>query len=301
MKMQGLSSAGIFAVLYGPSKTGKSTATGAIGACGLFIAQPGGLLPLNKFLGLDDVQYVCPVDVTQAAKIVTTAAGKHSTIVVDDFSLLVEQTVQQLEAKHSFGDMWRALRHQVLTMREAARAATAKGTHVIFNCHEAPPKTSSGKYVRGGPKLPGQLPEQFSAFADVVARVSYEETAAPWKYVIRTGPSHEYVSGDRLDVLPDPSPMNLAEGLRAAGYEIPRPKAVAWHEACIASLSAKVVEDGIENWRETLKPASVKLLEKYSPQHVRWALQDALHRAVIQTAHSEKVLRMFEENNEDSW
>ncbi len=301
MKAQRLSSAGIFAVFYGPSKTGKSTATGAAGACGLFIAQPGGLLPLKNFLGLDNIEFMCPKDVEGAAELVASSAGKHPTIVVDDFSLLVEQTVQKLETKHSFGDMWRALRHQVLTMREAARAATASGTHVIFNCHEVPPKTSSGKYVRGGPKLPGQLPEQFAAFADIVARVAFEETAAPWKYVIRTGPSHEYVSGDRLDVLPDPSPMNLAEGLRAAGYEIPRPKVVSWHESCVEQLSNKILDSGIEGWRDILKPASTKLLEKHSPSHVRWALQDALHRAVIQNSHKEKVTRMFEEADNDAW
>ena len=282
MKAQRLSSAGIFAVFYGPSKTGKSTATGAAGACGLFIAQPGGLLPLKNFLGLDNIEFMCPGDVAGAAELVAASAGKYPTIVVDDFSLLVEQTVQKLETKHSFGDMWRALRHQVLTMREAARSATASGTHVIFNCH-------------------GQLPEQFAAFADIVARVAFEETAAPWKYVIRTGPSHEYVSGDRLDVLPDPSPMNLAEGLRAAGYEIPRPKVVSWHEGCVEQLSNKILDSGIEGWRDVLKPASTKLLEKHSPAHVRWALQDALHRAVIQNSHKEKVTRMFEEADEDAW
>tara|TARA_R100000808_G_C2155439_1_gene167913 strand:+ start:11563 stop:12465 length:903 start_codon:yes stop_codon:yes gene_type:complete len=294
-------SSGVLAVIYGPSKTGKSTATGAAGAGGLFIAQPGGLLPVTNFLGLEGIEYLCPKDVESAAKAVSSNAGKYPTIVVDDFSLLVEQTVQQLEQKHSFGDMWRALRHQVLLMRDAARTATAKGTHVIFNCHETPPKTSSGKYVRGGPKLPGQLPEQFSAFADVVARVQFDATASPWKYVLRTGPDAEFVSGDRLAVFPDPAPINLAEALRCAGYDFPRPKGLEWQEKIVDQLSKKLLEGSLLDWRQTLKPAADKLQSKYPLPHIRWAMQDALHRAILLNARNNLLDEMFVEKTSEDW
>ena len=229
------------------------------------------------------------------------AAGKHQTIVVDDFSLLVEQTVQALEKKHSFGEMWRALRHQVLAMRDAARVATSKGTHVIFNCHQSPPKTSSGKYVRGGPQLPGQLPEQFAAFADIVTRVKYEATAAPWKYVLRTGPDAEHISGDRLDIFPDPAPMNIGEALRLAGYDLPRPKGLEWMEKVVVTLSAKVLEEGLIDWRKTLRPAAEKLREKHSLPHVRWAIQDSLHRAVLTNARLNLLDELFVEGNSEDW
>ena len=296
-----VTSSGIFAVVYGPSKTGKSTATGAAGASGLFIAQPGGLLPLTSFLNLEGIEYLCPTDVEAAAKLVAANAGKYPTIVVDDFSLLVEQTVQQLEQKHSFGDMWRALRHQVLTMRDAARTATASGTHVIFNCHEAPPKTSSGKYVRGGPKLPGQLPEQFAAFADVVARTQFDVTATPWKYILRTGPDAEYISGDRLSIFPDPAPMNLAEAFRCAGYEMPRPKGLEWQEQIVVQLSKKLLEGNLLEWKKILKPAAMKLRTKYPLPHIRWAMQDALHRAVLLNARNNILDEMFIEKTSEDW
>ena len=178
---------GVFVTVYGRSKTGKSTCTGAAGATGLFIGSRAGLLPLKSFLGIEKINVKLAKDVDEAAELLLKHSGSEMpTIVVDDFSLLVEDTISQLEKTHSFGDMWRALRAQVLRVRDAARKATEKGTHVIFNCHESPPKTSSGKSVRGGPAMPGQLPEQFSAFSDVVARVKYDETASPWKHTLCT-------------------------------------------------------------------------------------------------------------------
>ena len=288
---------GVFVTVYGPAKTGKSTCTGAVGATGLFIAQPGGLLPLKNFLGLEDLKVASAHNVEAAAKIVEAEAGKHPTIVMDDFSILVEQTIAQLEQVHSFGEMWRALRHQVLKMRDAARGATEKGTHVIFNCHEAPPKTSSGKFVRGGPALPGQLPEQFSAFSDVVARVVYEETAKPWSFVLRTVSDAQYIAGDRLSVFPSNAPMNLAEAMRLAGYDIPRPKDLAWQTTTVEGLSKAILDSGIETWREVLQKASLVLRKKYSVPHVRWALQDALHRAVLTESRENMIDELFIESN----
>ena len=292
---------GIFAVIYGPSKTGKSTATGAVGANGLFIAQTGGLLPLKNFLGLERIQAKTAGGVQEAGDIVAQAAGKFPTVVVDDFSLLTEVTVTDLEKKHAGWDMWKELRSQVLFMRDSARFATSKGTHVIFNCHQAPPKTTSGKYIRGGPKLPGQLPEQFSSFADIVARVEYEETAAPWKYLLRTGPNSEYVSGDRLDIFPDPAPMNLGEALRAAGYELPRPKGMGWMEKAVEKSSQLVLSEGLENWRKTLSQVGQKLRGQHDLRHIRWVLQDSLHRAVIKKAGENILDRMFVETDEENW
>jgi len=292
---------GLFITVYGPSKVGKSTVTGAAGATGIFLAQGGGLLPLSNFLGLEGLEVYSPADVGEASKLVEKFAGKVPSIVVDDFSILVEQTVNKLEKKHSFGDMWRQLRHFVLGMRDAARNATALGTHVIFSCHESPPRTSSGKFVRGGPSLPGQLPEQFSAFSDVVARVVYDETAAPWKFVFKTTSDSQYIGGDRLSIFPNPSPMNLAEGLRAAGYDIPRPKGMEWQEAVAEKLSETLLEaNGAGSWRDTLREAaSSSSLSKYPDPHVRWALQDSLHRFVIKRSKQTMFDDFFADNSND--
>tara|TARA_R100001594_G_scaffold2498_1_gene9926 strand:- start:2355 stop:3242 length:888 start_codon:yes stop_codon:yes gene_type:complete len=292
---------GIFAVIYGPSKTGKSTATGAAGSAGLFIAQGGGLLPLTNYLGIENIEVRSAKTLKEAAVIIEQNCEKYPTIVVDDFSLLAEVTIGELEKTHSFGDMWRQLRADVFFVRDAARYANEKGTHVIFNCHYTPARVSSGKYVRGGPKLPGQLPEQFSAFADVVAQVEYDETAAPWKYVLRTGPDKENIRGDRLSIFPDPAPMNLGEALRAAGYEVSRPKGMEWMEKTAESLAVSVLAEGIEEWRETLKAAAKKLEGKKDTKHIRWVLQDALHRAVIRNSRDNLIDEMFVDSTQDVW
>ena len=301
MKPNKIESSAIFAVIYGPSKTGKSTATGAAGASGLFLAQPGGLLPVSRFLGLSGIEYLSPKGIIETAALITSNAGKHPTIVVDDLSILTEVTLATLEKTHTGWDMWRELRSQILFLRDSARLATSKGTHVIFNCHESPPKTTSGKYVRGGPKLPGQLPEQFSAFADVVARVQYDATAAPWKYVLRTGPDAEYICGDRLDIFPDPAPMNLSEAMRCAGYDLPRPKGLEWQESVVEQLSQKLLEEGLLDWRKILRPAAEKLRKNYSLPHIRWAMQDSLNRAVLMNARNNLLDDMFTENSPEGW
>tara|TARA_Y100001973_G_C5205306_1_gene341069 strand:+ start:4579 stop:5460 length:882 start_codon:yes stop_codon:yes gene_type:complete len=290
---------GIFGTVYGPSKTGKSVCTGAVGVGGLFIAGHGGLLSVQTFLGVDKLKVVHPSNVEAAAKILAEQGPKHSSVVIDDFSLIVERTVQQLEKVHSGWDMWGALRAQVMRIRDVAREVTVGGTHVLFNCHESPPRTSSGKFVRGGPALPGQLPEQFSTYNDIVARVVYEDTAEPWKYVFSTKPDAQYVAGDRLSIFPAQAPMNLAEAMRAAGYKVARPKGLSWQEKVVDGLATKIQETGLEHWREVLKPAAKTLSGKYSIPHVRWALQDGLHRAVLAQAKQNSLEDLFKQ--EDAW
>jgi hypothetical protein len=164
---------------------------------------------------------------------------------------------------------------------------------VIFNCHEQPPRTSSGKFVRGGPALPGQLPEKFSGMVDVIGRAMFEPTAAPWKYQLCFEPQADYVSGDRLSVFPGKAPMNIAEGLRAAGFIIPYPKGLEWIDSVAEKLSVKILEAGIENWSSVLKEAIEKLRGKQDIAHIRWALQDGLHRATLRHYESVEALQIF--------
>lgn len=291
--------AGAFIVVYGPSKAGKTTACGAAASAGLFIAQAGALTPVRRFLGAEKINERRAKTVKDAVAILESEGKKHPVICIDDFSVLVEQTVRDLEAKYSFGDMWRQLRTQVLGMRDAARDLTENGIHVIFNAHERPQRTSSGKYIRGGPDLPGQLPEQFSAFADVVARAVHDETAAPWQYVFHTGPSSQWISGDRLSVFPNESPMNIAEGLREAGFDCPRPKGLEWQEKVAEAGAEAISSAGLEDWRTPLREIANKINGSKPKAHIRWALQDALHRAILRSAQQDVVENFFA--GEEDW
>ena len=95
--------------------------------------------------------------------------------------------------------------------------------------------------------------------------------------------------------------MNIAEGLRHAGYDVPYPKGLEWMPSVVEKLAAKVLDVGIGSWPEVLQPAFQKLQDEggYAPAHIRWALQDALHRAVIQNYENIGIQESFSSPEED--
>jgi len=276
---------GVFICLYGPSKAGKTVASAAAGSTGAFIGAPSGLMSARQFLGIKDLDIrpakLVPEATAQIKSLLSPKAPYIPSIVMDDFSLMVESTINEYESSKGRNGMWSALTRDVLEIRDAAREATERGTIVIFNCHEQPPRNSSGKFVRGGPALPGQLPEKFSGMVDVIARVVFEPTAAPWKYQLCFEPQPDYVCGDRLGVFPGKAPMNIAEGLRHAGYPIPYPPGMEWMFKVVEKLSARILDDGIEDWPTIIQKAFGALQGEHPLPHIRWAMQDALHRAIL--------------------
>lgn len=291
---------GVFVCLYGPSKAGKTVASAAAGSNGIFLGDPSGLLSSEKFLGIDDLKIIPARTVPDIISAIEKLKVMPPSIVVDDFSLIVETTINEYEKSKGRAGMWSALTRDVLAVRDAARAATAQGCIVIFNCHEQPPRTSSGKFVRGGPALPGQLPEKFSGMVDVIGRAMFEPTASPWKYQLCFEPQPDYVSGDRLAVFPGKAPMNVAEGLRSAGFDIGYPPGLEWIDKVAERISKKILEVGIEDWRSVLKEVSEKLRGKHPLPHLRWALQDGLHRATIKHHVSSAALDAFLGDDEDA-
>jgi hypothetical protein len=239
----------------------------------------------RQFLGIKDLDIrpakLVPEATAQIKSLLSPKAPYIPSIVMDDFSLMVESTINEYESSKGRNGMWSALTRDVLEIRDAAREATERGTIVIFNCHEQPPRNSSGKFVRGGPALPGQLPEKFSGMVDVIARVVFEPTAAPWKYQLCFEPQPDYVCGDRLGVFPGKAPMNIAEGLRHAGYPIPYPPGMEWMFKVVEKLSARILDDGIEDWPTIIQKAFGALQGEHPLPHIRWAMQDALHRAIL--------------------
>jgi len=292
---------GVFICLYGPSKAGKTVASAAAGSTGVFVGAPSGLMSAKRFLGIEKLNILPARTVPDAIEAIEKAVNKGGvpSIVIDDFSLIVETTINEYEGTKGRAGMWSALTRDVLAARDVARAATAQGSIVIFNCHEQPPRTSSGKFVRGGPALPGQLPEKFSGMVDVIGRAMYEPTAAPWKYQLCFRPQPDYVSGDRLSVFPGMAPMNIAEGLRAAGYSIAYPKGLEWIEDAAQKISEKILEGGIASWREVISAAAKSLEGKREVPHIRWALQDGLHRATISHYREVEALQAFSAPSEE--
>lgn len=290
---------GLFIGVYGRAKAGKTVCAAAAASGGHAIALPGALLSVGALYGFEyGDREKRAYDVTDAVAATRELAGKTPTILVDDVTLLMEAYRRKLEkANTTFGELWRMVCGSIIDLRDAARLATEKGTTVIATLHEVPPKISSGKPVLGGPGLPGQLPEQFAGMLDLCLRSVYDESAAPWQFVLRTSAQGDYITGDRLNVFPDPSPMNLAEGLRAAGYEIPRPKGMEWMDRAVEAAADYILKKGMENWRESLTTVLTKLNDgKRDVRHIRWVGQDALHRATIRQAKNDPLAWLKDKN-----
>ena len=278
-------------VTYGPSGMGKTTDLLYSFPTGLFVAPPGAIKPAYHVVGFVPA-HVEAKTIMDATKIVEEHAkkGKYDSIVVDDFSLLADSTIAQLEKKHTGFKLWGALRDVVLDFRDTARHA---GMHVIMTAHESTPRTINGVFVRGGPKLPGRLPEDVPTACDLVLRASFDQTRRGWHGVYRcTIDDPSWVTKDRHGVTPDRAPMNVAEILRSAGYTIERAPGLEWQEGIVDALATAMASDPANesSYVEQAKELCAEHTE--NSLHVRWVMRDALDRAVLIRAKSD-VLDMF--------
>lgn len=276
---------------YGPSGSGKTTDQIYSFPNGLFIAPPGAIKPAHNVVGFvpDTVEASSIMEATSLLK----EAAKHSkydAVIVDDFSLLSESTVNALEKKLSGFKLWGAIRDHVLDFRDTARHA---GLHVVLTAHESTPRTVNGTFVRGGPRLPGRLPEDVPTACDLVLRAAFEQSKRGWHAVYRcTIDDPNWVTKDRHGVTPDRAPMNTAEILRMAGYEIRRAPGLEWQEGIVEAL-AKLLVDEPDNEGALMQEAIAICGEKTdNPLHTRWVMRDALDRAALIRA-KQNVLAMF--------
>ena len=93
--------------------------------------------------------------------------------------------------------------------------------------------------------------------------------------------------------------MNVAEGLRSAGFDIQYPPGLEWIDKVAEGISRKILAVGIEDWRKVLREVSEKLRGKHPLPHLRWALQDGLHRATIKHHVSSAALDAFLSDGDD--
>jgi hypothetical protein len=277
--------------LYGPSGIGKTTDLLYSFPQGLFVAPPGALKPAERVVGSipDNLEAGTIMDATKIVKD-HGKSSKYDAIIVDDFSLLAESTIAVLEKKHTGFKLWGALRDAVLDFRDTARHV---GLHVVLTAHESTPRTMNGTFVRGGPRLPGRLPEDLPTACDLVLRASYDSSRRGWHACYRcTIDDPQWVTKDRHGVTPDRAPMNVAEILRCAGYEIRRAKGQEWQEQLVDVLSAALVENPAEE--KSLMAEAVDLCKEHTdnPLMTRWVMRDALDRAALRRAQSD-VLKMY--------
>lgn len=300
----------VVGVAYGASKLGKTTdLIYTFSTRAYYIAVPAALKPSEGVVGitLNERAIFNAATIEDATKKVqeigklrgSDGRNPFDAVVVDDFSLLAEQTFSVLERKHSGYKLFGALRDDVLEFRAACRNA---GLHVFVNAHETSPSQKNGAYVRGGPKLPGKLPEDLPAAFDLVLRAAAAPGANGWPVIYKCDPHDStFISGDRHGVTPMASPLNIGEIMRAAGYAVRRAAGMEWLDGAADYLAAelkarpgeeKAILQQVTDYILTTKYPRVKSGEAGDDErrrallHVRWAIRDGRDRALIRSAMS---------------
>lgn len=300
----GVASQPAFVITYGPSKMGKTVDDLYSFPCAFYVATPAALKPAENVVGFSlHPSQVREVNrISDATKILLNLPKEFDSMVFDDFSLAAERTLAVLEKSKSGYKLWGALRDEVLEFRDASRSC---GKHVVLNCHEQPPQIKGGKALRGGPKLPSDLPEALPAQCDLVLRAFPEPTRAqtsPWPVVYRCTPTDPtFITGDRHGVTPDMAPMNIGEILRQASFRLKRAPGLEWMEDIVA-VAAKGIEDAmLQRHPQQLTPSQVRqnvaghLYQNVTQNmlHIRWALRDASDRATLRIERARMVMQGF--------
>jgi hypothetical protein len=294
----------VFAIAYGPSKRGKTVDCLYSFPNALKIAAPGALKPA-EWIGIpqpyvektrilvDDIKVLNAL--VDKIEVKPKRPGEFAACLVDDFSLMAEATFSKLEKNLSGFKLWGALRDLILELRDKGRR---KGIHMIFNAHESGARTYQGRFIRGGPKLPGSLPEDFPAACDMVLRaVEDPARSLGWKGAYQcSNIRSDFITGDRHGAAYDLCPMNLGEILRYAGFVLPRLEGMDWAENAVEQISQALepafMSENFDKAREINRNA-VAQLAQFDPRLVNWALRDAIDRAAIRVAHRKSIHSMF--------
>ncbi len=292
----------VVVLVYGRQKAGKTTCCLYAFPDAIFVATPGSLKTARSVVGL-------PYEPARASGVRTVIdatafieqkmkGGKWNAIVIDDFSLMCEESFQIVDKMGKPGlQFWGRIRDMLLDFRAAAAYA---GVHVVINCHERVPHTDEKKgYIRGGPMLPGSMPEDLPKSFHMVLRAKKEESYPIWPMVYDANELDDaYVAGDRHVFIPPATkiaPMNLAEILRQ-GYGVDGPlgirypQGLEWMNGVVEKIAGRLsgTVPGDESSRAILRAFKPLVEAKYTknPLHVQWVFRDALARACLRDAHA---------------
>jgi hypothetical protein len=286
----------VFGIVYGALKTGKTATTlAAFHERAIYVAAPGALACSENLWGFKVPPYEDLETLTDVLKFVRTLQpGQAVALVVDDATLLVDRTVAALakiaDPKNQY-DLWGRLLGIATELRDLLRHLRI---HCLLTAHEVAPEVKQGVRLRGGPAFPGQTRSKLPAAADLLLRTElrggdamFGGSSFGWPVVLRSGQSPDWLTGDRYHVTPDPSPMNLGELFRLAGFPLPRLRGLEWQEKVIERLAA-VFQPQLGN-AEVVKNIIVQALGQmeakgYPEPHALWALRDGYDRAVLLNA-----------------
>lgn len=293
----------VFGVFYGPSGWGKTTDMLFSFPQALFIAAKGALKPWVEVVGLPYAPATTsdPKTIQDATNLIQQISKekkrKYNAIVVDDLSLMADRTWAEAEKKFSGHPLWGEIRRQLLNFRDAARDA---GLHILMTAHERNPHNDDKKgFVRGGPMLPGTMPEDMPKACDTVFRVGKEDAFPMWPFVYHCDEtSTQYVQKDRHGLTPKVAPMNVGEILRVgygqSQWPILRAVGLEWMEESVEKLANAFAGHlpHTPEHAELRRKAMEQLLAKKTKdtRHVYWVIRDATARALLRKTRRDEIL-----------
>lgn len=219
------------------------------------------------------------------------ASGRFDAVIVDDLSFLATQTVMALEGRFHGWKLWGEIKRLGVMLRDQARFL---GVGVGMNTWLKPPSMKDGKPRRGGPELPGSLPEAIPAMADLVLRCSWNEERRPWGGEYHGRASSTWIGKDRNHGIADPSPMNLRAILTVGGYRLSRLPGLEWQDGVMHQLADAVKGASPAEVAQVAEQVYKGLLsQNHDPRHVRWAVRDGLDLGELLRAKTQRESSFF--------
>ncbi len=214
--------ADLSALLYGPTKAGKSS----------MLAQAEDALFLATEPGLNHLEvYQTPINawedmLTACAEI---ASGQHpfKTIVLDTVDHAYRLCVEYVNKKHKvehesdlgFGKGYALINNEFYRVLNKL-AMLPYGLFLISHSQEREIETRTGKVTKTVPTLPDKARKAVLGLVDLVLFCDLEPTPGPdgkmtWRRVLRTKPTAHYEAGDRTGKLPPTIDLDYAKFVQA--------------------------------------------------------------------------------------
>jgi hypothetical protein len=208
----------------------------------------------------------------------------------------------EASAKAAAGDgkidgfaVWRATMELLLETRDVLRKL---GVHFALNGYLRPPAFDEKQnYHRGGIVVPSRArSDDLAQVFDLSGRLVRGSQGAPpplwWARLHTNDAPDEYVGRDRHGWAPPVGPANPAEVLRAAGYKMPRGKAIEslGVEGHVEELAQMICADGgelrrafaaVRAYRERYATGAGGTTYADAHAFAVWVLQDAAARAEL--------------------
>lgn len=280
-----------FIVIYGKSGLGKTSDVGSAFPGGLFIASEGAVSSIHSWYGVSVARTQVPTLMELNKNFPAwIKGGKYSALVIDEFDFLAEETMAALEKRVTGFKLFGALRNEIALTARIARDASLP---VIFTALEKPPKLrEDGTKILGGPSLTGDLPEKLPGMADLVLRATKDPLRKPWPVVYLPDGGLDYVAKDRYSVVPNPSPLNLGEILRAGGFAVPR--IYPWQEERVTELHNALTKGEPKDDTTLITAYYQHLLSTGIPaQAARWTVRDGWDRTLLARAKRAREASYF--------